>query len=78
VPRRALFSARWPGLSLKVEMDLYHQFEAFCWTPFKGKTVRQPAWTQHVMKVDVNMRLQGQPIHLEGNGVFETMLTGSP
>ena len=78
VPRRCLFTARRPGLRLRVEMNLYHQFEAICWQILADKTIPQPAWLQHVMKVCVDMRWKGKPIHLEGEGIFETMLTGNP
>jgi hypothetical protein len=74
VPRRGLFTARTPGLRLRVEMDLKHQLEAFCWTPFTVKPERQPAWMQHVMDVGVDIRRKGKTVHLEGEGIFETML----
>jgi hypothetical protein len=78
VPRRCLFTARQPGLRLRVEMDLHHQFEAICWQSLADTIVRQPAWLQHVMKVGVDLRWKGREVHLEGEGIFETMLTGNP
>jgi hypothetical protein len=78
VPRRCLVNARTRDLRMRVEMDLGHQLEAFCWQPFNGKTVRRPAWLQHVMEVGVDLRWKGRPVRLDGEGVFETMLTGNP
>lgn len=77
VPRRALFTARWPGLRLSAEMDLVHELEAFRFSPFGTAPPRQSAWLQHVMDVSVEMRLGGRDYSLEGQGVFETMLTGA-
>jgi len=76
IPRRYCFSAHLRDLRLHVEMDLYHQLAAFCWKPFAGKAKSTPAWFQHLADVEVDMRLKGQPIHLEGKGVFEAMFTG--
>jgi hypothetical protein len=76
VPRRCLFTARKPGLRLRAEMDLKHLLEGFCWQPFTARVDRQPAWMQHVMDVGVDVRWKGRPVRLEGEGIFETMLTG--
>lgn len=77
VPRRAVFSARWPGLRLRVEMDIFHELEAFRFKPFAGSTPEQPAWLQHVMNVAIEMSLDGQRHSMEGQGVFESMYTGA-
>jgi hypothetical protein len=37
----------------------------------------QPTWLQYVMKVSVRMRTGGREHSMEGEGVFETMLTGT-
>jgi hypothetical protein len=76
VPRLYHFDAHLRGLRLSVEMDLYHQLAAFCWKPFAGKAKSTPAWFQHLVDVEVDMRLTGQPIHLEGKGIFEATFTG--
>ena len=77
VPRRAVFSARLPHFKLEVEMDLFHELEAFRFTPFGDTSTMQPAWLQHIMNVKARGRWHGQPFELDGEGVFETMLTGS-
>ena len=77
IPRRALFTARWPGLRLRADMDLFHLLEAFRFTPFGETPPLLPAWLQHVMNVRVEMRVGGRDYVLEGEGVFETMLTGA-
>ena len=41
-----------------------------------GKAKSTPAWFQHLADVKVDMRYKGQPIHLEGKGIFEAMFTG--
>jgi hypothetical protein len=74
VPRRCLLTARTLGLRLRIEMDLQHVLESFCWQSLVGKTTLQPAWMQHEMDVKVDLRWKGQPIHLEGQGIFESML----
>lgn len=77
VPRRAAFSARLPHFKLEVEMDLFHELEAFRFTPFGDTTTMQPAWLQHIMNVRARGRWRGHLFDLEGEGVFETMLTGA-
>lgn len=77
IPRRAVFTARWRGLRLRVEMDLFHELESFRYKPFGDGTESQPAWFQYVMRVKADMRWKGQPVELEGEGIFEAMITGS-
>jgi hypothetical protein len=78
VPRRCVFTARTRDLRMQVDMDLYQELIAFPWVHWTpgSKNLQQPAWMQHVMKVAVDMRWKGSKINLEGEGVFETMLTG--
>ncbi len=77
IPQELTFLARWPGLRLKVEMDLFHERECFRYQPFTGTAPLQPVWSQHLMRVKVDMRWKGRSIELEGQGVFETMLTSA-
>ena len=77
VPREATLWARWPGLKIRIDMELYHERECFLFQPFSGPCVQQSVWMQHLMRVKVDMAWKGRPINLEGEGIFETMLTGA-
>jgi hypothetical protein len=77
IPKRALFDARWRGSRLHVEMELEHELEAFRFQAFGETSSLQPVWLQHVMCVGVSGHAGGEQVDLQGEGVFETMLTGS-
>ncbi|MFH1150485.1 MAG: hypothetical protein V1748_08425 [Actinomycetota bacterium] len=77
LPKRALFEARWRGTDLHVEMELGQEIEAFRFQALGETSALQPVWSQHVMSVAVGGRVAGEPVDLQGEGVFESMLTGS-
>lgn len=77
IPVEFTFRARWPGLKLKIDMELSHERECWPFQPFDNPPPLQPVWLQHFMRYKVEMRWKGRPIVLEGQGLFENMLTGA-
>jgi len=77
IPREVQFSARTPSLRLEMTMELRHQRERFRFETFSDHTPLAPLWLQHLTHVKAQLRWRGQRHDLEGEGVFETMLSGA-
>lgn len=77
VPREITYTARLPGFKLDLDLELFHERESFLFSPFAGPTAATPAWLQHLAHAKVDLRWRGERIRLEGEAVFETMLSGS-
>lgn len=77
VPRVVTFAARGRGLRLELEMELRHERERFRFEAFADPTPLAPLWLQHLTAVRGRVRWRGQEHALDGEGIFETMLSGA-
>lgn len=77
VPRAVSYTARLPDFRLDLDLELFHEREAFQFSAFSGPTPLQPVWLQHLARATVDLRWRGERVRLEGEAVFETMLSGS-
>ena len=77
LPRSLNYTARRPGFRLSAQMTLEQELTRFSFKPFRGATDKTPGWYQHLSRVKVSLTWKGEDIELNGQGVFETMLTGA-
>jgi len=76
-PQALTFEGKLPGVRVTIEVELTDERVSFRFAPFAGPTPLPSTWMQHFARMAVDLRYEGERVLLEGEGVFETMLSGA-